>query len=128
MVLKLEGMDELLRALNKKKVAGPKLKQVVMRNGTKLHQAAQRKAVFKGHYAWVKGKGRIFVKPTGNLRRNIRLRIEDGGYTAKVRAGAEYSGYVELGTRYMAAQPYLQPALNEIEGQFKGDLEALIYD
>lgn len=47
---------------------------------------------------------------TGELRASIQagppvLR------TVRVTAGADYAGYVELGTRYMRAQPYLAPAL-----------------
>lgn len=33
-------------------------------------------------------------------------------YTAYVGVGANYGEYVEYGTRYMAAQPYFQPAVD----------------
>lgn len=48
---------------------------------------------------------------TGALRASIHAEPVDGGDSVKVAASAEYAGYVELGTRNMAPQPYLKPAL-----------------
>ncbi len=51
---------------------------------------------------------------TGNLRRSIHTgNQQSGGTTASVEVGTdvEYAGYVEFGTRFMPAQPYLRPAL-----------------
>lgn len=92
--------------------------RIVAQNGAELQQKAQRKAQFKGHW-----EGNKFVPPTGTLRRSIRLDIEDGGMTAEVSANTEYAAYVEYGTRFMAAQPFLRPALAEQAEQFKSDLE-----
>ena len=36
----------------------------------------------------------------------------------QVRAGAEYGIYVEMGTRHMAAQPYLTPAAEFVRAGF----------
>lgn len=47
---------------------------------------------------------------TGRLRSSIRVAKVDRD-RAVIEAGAPYAGYVELGTRYMRAQPYLRPAL-----------------
>lgn len=47
---------------------------------------------------------------TGELRSSISANpVTDNSIT--VTASADYAGYVELGTRYMRAQPYLKPAL-----------------
>jgi hypothetical protein len=52
---------------------------------------------------------------TGNLRSSITWQLEGGGIeegiSAIVGTNVEYAGYVEEGTRYMAARPYLKPSL-----------------
>jgi HK97 gp10 family phage protein len=48
---------------------------------------------------------RLAPVDTGELRRSIHV---DGD---EVVASADHAVYVELGTRYMAAQPFLGPAL-----------------
>lgn len=48
---------------------------------------------------------------TGNLRASIGA--SGAGLRWRVTAAAEYSLYVELGTRRMSAQPYLVPALRQ---------------
>ena len=45
--------------------------------------------------------------------------------TAEVTPKAEYAPYVELGTRFMAAQPYLKPAFEEQKRKFKSDMNKL---
>jgi len=63
---------------------------------------------------------------TGNLKNNIGLEISDGGMTATVEPTAEYAPYVELGTRFMEAQPFLKPAFEEQKKQFEKDLKELV--
>jgi HK97 gp10 family phage protein len=46
---------------------------------------------------------------TGRLRDSITSEVE--GDTAIVSANTEYALFVELGTRNMAAQPFLRPAM-----------------
>jgi HK97 gp10 family phage protein len=48
---------------------------------------------------------------TGHLRSSISAEPAGADGTVTVRASAEYAAYVELGTRYMAAQPFLKPAV-----------------
>ena len=38
---------------------------------------------------------------------------------------AEYAAYVEYGTRYMNAQPYMRPSYTAQKEQFKSDLKKL---
>ena len=49
----------------------------------------------------------------GRLRSSITWEVvrEGGDLSAKVGTNVEYAPFVELGTRYMRAQPYLVPAL-----------------
>lgn len=54
---------------------------------------------------------------TGNLRASIESIVEKVALdTIRGEAGTntEYAPYVELGTRYMDAQPYLRPAFDEV--------------
>lgn len=124
-VIKFEGLYELQKGL-KKNITLDHVKDIVQSNGRELHDKAQRKADFKGHYEWEKGKGRVFKKPTGFLKDHIFLEMKDGGLTAEVEPQAEYSAYVELGTRFMASQPYLKPAWEEQCEIFKSDMQKLV--
>jgi HK97 gp10 family phage protein len=47
---------------------------------------------------------------TGRLRASIKVtQLGDGGY--RIGTDVSYAIYVEFGTRYMHAQPFLRPAL-----------------
>lgn len=60
---------------------------------------------------------------TGQLRKSIVASIEDDGMAGIVRTEAEYAEYVELGTRFMEAQPYMKPAFEEQKPKFLRDLK-----
>ena len=71
--MKIVGMQALKKKL-KKNVRMDAVKKVIRHNGSQLQDKAQRNADFKGHYEWVKGKGKVFKKPTGATKEGIRLR------------------------------------------------------
>ena len=48
---------------------------------------------------------------TGHLRSSIYAKIHD--WVAEIGAEATYALFVELGTRYMRARPYLYPAIQQ---------------
>ena len=62
---------------------------------------------------------RIAPRRTGRLAGSIRSYIVND-FRARVEAGAPYALFVELGTRRMAAQPYLRPALARIVNRLRG--------
>ena len=114
------GLEELQAAL-RERVNLDAVKKVVKLNGAEMQAQAQRNAQFRGHY-----EGRRFVPPTGTLKRSIKgPNMKNGGLTAQVETGVDYAAYVEYGTRYMSAQPYMKPAFNKQKAQFKSDLERL---
>jgi HK97 gp10 family phage protein len=60
----------------------------------------------------VKASARQLVPvKTGNLRSSIYSKISE--WVAEVGAEAAYAMFVELGTRYMRARPFLYPAVQE---------------
>lgn len=109
MSVTFNGDKELLNALEK--MARTEVyKEVIKKNGAALQKEAQRNAVFKKGYS------------TGATKRSIKLDLASNGLRAVVKANTDYSGYLEVGTRKMEAQPFMRPALNEIQPKFIDDL------
>ena len=58
---------------------------------------------------------------TGNLRRSITTEIDPARgdkATGRVGTGVHYAPYVEFGTRYTRAQPFLGPALEQARRRY----------
>lgn len=106
--IKVVGIEKLQKKL-KKNVQMAEVKRVVRHNGAEMQEKAQRNAPVD----------------TGHLKRSIGLNMADAGMTAEVEPTAEYAPYVELGTRFMEAQPYLKPAFDEQKEKFKRDMKKL---
>lgn len=111
--LKVEGMKELKRAL-KDNVDLDDVKKIVRQNGAEMQQKMQENADFEKGYQ------------TGATKRSIGLEITNGGYSAEAGAKTEYSEYLEFGTRFMDAQPFVKPAYDEQVEQFKKDMKRLV--
>ena len=111
--IKVEGLDKLMKAL-KDNVTLDDVKRVVRRNGSQLQSKMQGNADFKKGYQ------------TGTTKRSIGLEIQDGGFTAEVGPETEYSPYLEYGTRFMEAQPFIKPAHEEQKQKFKQDMQRLV--
>lgn len=112
--IKLIGVEEMCKALDAEK----KLKAVqtvVRHHGAKLQQEMMNRADFVKGYQ------------TGTTKRSIKLEIRDNGLTAKVAPGTEYSPYLEYGTRFMEAQPFVRPALWAIRPKFIADIKTIIH-
>ena len=62
----------------------------------------------------------------GTLKRSISIELQPMFLSAEVTANTEYAGYVEYGTRYMDAQPYMRPARSQQAPIFLNDLRNLI--
>lgn len=111
--IEIAGMDKLLKRL-KENATLDDVKKVVRTNGAQLQSKMQDKADFTKGYA------------TGTTKRSIGLEITDGGMSAEVGPETEYSPYLEYGTRFMSAQPFVRPALDEQKAKFKSDLQKLM--
>lgn len=119
-----EGLDKLEKAL-KKNVTMSEVKMLVRKHGTQMNRNMINNADFKGHWEKVKG-GYEFVEPTGATKQSIHLEFSDGGMTVDSGPTTEYSPYLEEGTRFMDAQPFIGPAYNEQKPKFKSDLKKLV--
>lgn len=62
---------------------------------------------------------RLCPVDTGRLRGSIEWELgrDARGLVARVGTNVHYARFVEEGTRRMAAQPYLRPALRAVEGR-----------
>lgn len=88
------------------------IQKVVLRNGAEMQEKAMRMAPVK----------------TGHLMRSIGLSSDraDGGLSAKVAPNADYASYVEYGTRYMGAQPFIRPSFNQQKKKFESEMKRLM--
>lgn len=111
--IKIEGLEELEKKL-KANATLDDVKRVVRQNGAELQKKIQDKADFTKGYQ------------TGTTKRSVGLEITDGGFTADSGPTTEYAPYVEYGTRFMEAQPFVRPALEEQAAQFKSDMQKLV--
>lgn len=63
---------------------------------------------------------------TGRLRNSIATEVD--GLNARVGTNTEYAPYVEFGTRFQPAQPYLFPAAEAARDPFHREIAALVRD
>lgn len=107
--VKIIGIEKIQKKL-RQNVQMADVKKVVRHNGAEMQVKAQQNAPVD----------------TGTLKRSIGIEITDGGMTAEVEPTADYAPYVELGTRFMDAQPYLGPAFKDQKEKFKKDMKKLV--
>lgn len=112
MGVKITGIQKLQVKL-KKNVKLDDVKRIINTNGAQLQNKMVRNANFVRGYQ------------TGTTKRSIKMTTVDKGMTVEVGPTTEYSGYLEYGTRYMAAQPFVKPSLDEQEKQFERDFKKL---
>lgn len=123
--IKIEGIERF-QAKIKKNVSLSDVKKVVRHYGQIMEKYAKMNTEeFKGHYEWRKGEGYVFVEPTGNLKRGIISESKRDGLEWETTSTVDYAGYVEYGTRFMDAQPYLKPAFKDEAENMKRDLKRL---
>ena len=118
--IKVVGMEKLQKKL-KKNIQMEDVKRQVRKHGGQLQTKAQQNApVGTPESTGIPG----YIG--GTLKRSIGIDITDGGMTAEVEPTAEYAPYVEYGTRFMEAQPYLKPAFDDQKEKFKKDMKKLV--
>lgn len=111
--MRLKGANQLVGALKDRADMGL-VKKTVQLNGSELERKMRRNASFKKGYQ------------TGETKRSIRLNLEDGGLTARVAPTTHYSPYLEYGTRFMEAQPFVRPSYYAQRDVFIKDMRRLM--
>lgn len=111
--LRIDGFEELQKAL-KENITLDDVKKVVKHHGGELQERMQRKADFDKGYQ------------TGETKRSIDLEIIENGFAAAVGPQTDYAYYLEYGTRFMDAQPFVRPAFEEQSREFVNDLKKLV--
>lgn len=111
--IKVLGLAKLKMKL-KDNVTLDDVRRVVRKNGADMQVKMQKNADFKMGYQ------------TGTTKRSIGLEIKDSGMTADVGPETEYSPYLEYGTRFMEAQPFIKPAYQDQKEKFKRDMQKLV--
>lgn len=112
MNVKFNGLDDFVGVL-KDNVTMDDVKRIIKVNGDRLNRYMKEQTT----HAYVKGYS------TGDTAGSINTEVRDGGLTVAVGATMNYDPYVEYGTRYMSAEPILDPSLERVRPQFLGDLE-----
>lgn len=112
MDVKLNGMEQLQLKL-KKNVQMSDVKRIVQTNGDQLNKRMKEQT----HTSFQKG----YTK--GDTARSINTVMSNGGMTATVKPTTDYAAYVEFGTRYMNAEPFVKPAFETQKQKFISDLK-----
>lgn len=111
--INITGIKELEAKL-KKNATLDDARTVVKKNGADLQSLMTRNAVFVKGYS------------TGTTKRSIRSMYSDSDLTVEVKPTTYYSPYLEYGTRFMSAQPFVRPSFNIQKEIFKRDLKKLM--
>lgn len=107
--LEYKGIDQLMRHLKKAATLND-VQKVVKSNTAEMTERMQKGAPVD----------------TGYLRRSINMNLLEAGLTGIVGPTADYAPYVEHGTRFMSAQPYVRPAFNYQKVKFMSEMKALV--
>lgn len=113
MAVKIVGLDKLEKKL-KKNASLDDVRTVVKKHGAQMQDQMVVNAEFKKGYQ------------TGATKRSIHGEIKDAGMTYEAGPTTHYSPYLEHGTRFMEAQPFVKPAFDDQKGKFKADLKELM--
>lgn len=113
MKIEIKGTGKLLEKLDKLQRMDV-VKKIVKVNTAELQGLMQDKAVFKGGYS------------KGQTRQSILMDIAEDGFKGTVGPGTFYSPYLEYGTRFMNARPFVRPAFDIQQKKFIEDMKAFM--
>ena len=113
MKIEIEGADELVRSITKR-VGRDRVNGVIRKNTIDAQRRMMRNATFVKGYQ------------TGFTKRSISFNLLPLELVGEVGPGSDYSVYLEYGTRYMDAQPFVIPTRNEQAPIFLRDMKNLI--
>lgn len=114
--MKIDGLDELIMSLHESHdEIEDDADEILSNNAKKFHEATDAKTK------------QVFVKgyTTGNLARMLK-HANTGHLEYEITSKAGYSGFVEYGTRYMNAEPFMHPVYEEFISKVRADFERLL--
>lgn len=111
--IEIIGGDKMVRSIAKR-VDKSEVNNVVKRNTAQLQEKMMKNASFSQGYQ------------TGFTKRSISIELFPMNLSGEVGPGSEYSPYLEWGTRYMDAQPFVRPSAREQRIIFVNDMKNLI--
>ncbi|CCJ66374.1 MULTISPECIES: HK97-gp10 family putative phage morphogenesis protein [Leuconostoc] len=119
------GLKELQKALVERADL-TEVSKVVKKHTTRAQQSAMEKAPTTYTKVYKTGKLKGKKISTGETKKSIGVQFKNGGLTGIVGMGKDYNPYTEKGTRFMAAEPLLDPVFRKEKTVFKSDLEKLL--
>lgn len=111
----LNGLKELQKALIER-AEEESIRKVVRKHTTEIQQ----KTMANASSTYVKGYS------TGATKKSIGISFENSGLVGIIGMGMDYNPYTEKGTRFMAAEPLLDPIFHKQKNVFVSDLERLL--
>lgn len=92
------GFKELEKLMQKSAKVEQEVRQAVESNGKELKSRMGKFAYFEKGYQ------------SGDTKRSMQAHMSTDGLSVTVGPTTEYAPYLEYGTRYMEAQPFVRPA------------------
>lgn len=114
--MKIDGLDELIMSLHESHdEIEDDADEILSNNAKEFHEETDAKTK------------QVFVKgyTTGNLARMLN-HANTGHLEYEITSKAGYSGFVEYGTRYMNAEPFMRPVYEEFISKVRADFERLL--
>lgn len=115
------GFDELSKAIMKRAYRIEKGAPARLRKRLGELTAAEQQQT---HLSYTKG----YSKPQSGTKSTIVPQIESSGLAGEVGPHMEYNAYTEFGTRFMEAEPIVEPHRTKHIELFKKDMEDLLSD
>lgn len=115
--MKIDGLDELIMSLHESHdEIEDDADEILSTNAKAFHEETDAKTK------------QVFVKgyTTGNLARMLK-HANTGHLEYEITSKAGYSGFVEYGTRYMNAEPFMHPVYEEFISKVRADFERLLH-
>ncbi len=110
--LRTKGFKQLARKVDKfKGEIKARAKRAVTTAVIDVHREAKTTTAFKNR--------------TGRLRSSIRFEVREDGLAGEVFTDVFYGVFIELGTRFMDARPFLFPPFQKIQKQLVRDLKRI---
>jgi HK97 gp10 family phage protein len=104
----------------------------LIRNGSgfRLHQRRTQQSLARELNKWARAAASLAQQlapvRTGELRDSIAVETSSDGLVVRIVAGVDYAIFVERGTVYMAAQPFIEPAVAVIKPELIKSLKRIL--